>query len=282
MTTIRDVLAQARQRIKSPSASLDAQLLLCEVLHVERSHVIAYPERVLTAGEAAQYEGLVARRASGEPIAYILGRRAFYDREFRVTPAVLIPRPETEDLLQMALDIAAVRRIGAVVDVGTGSGALAVTFAAHHPNVAVYAVDISRDALAVARQNADAAGVTIRFMEGDLLEPLAACDVQVDVVMANLPYIAHDDLDSLEVSRFEPLLALDGGPDGLSLVRRLLDQSESVSRPGTELLLEIGADQGAAALALGSGHGAARIYKDLAGHDRILRVTLGDVPMDAR
>jgi release factor glutamine methyltransferase len=274
MTTLGYRLQNAKQRLMtvSPSASLDAQLLLGEVLQVNRAYVLAHPERELTPEEITAYETLIARRERGEPVAYILGRRAFYDREFKVTPAVLIPRPETEHLLELALEVGRTKPDLTAVDVGTGSGALAVTFAAHNPQARVLAVDISPDALKVAQENAQ--GVEITFLQGDLLQPLIEHNIGVDLVMANLPYIASDEVPQLEVSRYEPVLALDGGQDGLELVRRLLNQARLVCRPGAVLLLEIGADQGAAALDLAKDAAEAEIVKDYAGHDRILKLRL--------
>lgn len=280
MTTIEAAYQAARQHFSavSDSAGLDAHMLLGAVLGVERAYLLAHPQQVLTEAQAAQFSQYVERHAAGEPIAYILGRRAFYDRDFIVTPAVLIPRPETELLLERAL--ATVRRQprAAVVDVGTGSGALAVTLAAHHPQALVYAIDISPAALAVARQNAALHGVTERiiFLEGDLLSPLLERGEQVDVVMANLPYIASAAVPTLAVSRYEPTLALDGGGDGLALVRRLLSALPQVLQPGGLALLEIGADQGDAALKLGRGCcpqvSSAVIHQDYAGLDRILEL----------
>ncbi len=283
MTGIRDALAQAKQRIgpASDSASLDAQVLLCETLGVERAYLLAHPEATLTADQLERFDALVVRVAQGEPLPYVLGRRAFYDRELIVTPDVLIPRPETELLLERAL--VAARRWAApiVADIGTGSGALAVTLAAHAPTAQVYAVDVSPAALEVARRNADAQGVAkqIEFLQGDLLAPLIERAIQPDVVMANLPYIAADELPMLAVSRYEPHLALDGGPDGLALIRRLFDQLRGYSRPGMVLLLEIGARQGAAVLAEAAvlPLESATVFDDYAGLDRIVELRIADL-----
>lgn len=272
MTTIADALRSARARFEpvSDSASLDAHVLLAAALGVTRAHLLGYPEQVLTDAQVERFDGWVARHAAGEPVAYILGRRGFYDLEFEVTPDVLIPRPETELLLEQALAFAAGQPGLTAVDVGTGSGALAVTFAAHAPDATVYAVDISPAALAVAGRNAARNGVADRvtFLEGDLLSPLIERGVRVDLVMANLPYIAADEARALEVSRYEPMLALDGGPDGLDLVRRLLAQLPNAANPGALVLLEIGAGQGAATLALTGGRGT--LHQDYAGLDRIV------------
>lgn len=277
--TIRHALQDAARQIApaSDSASLDAQVLLAEVLGVNRAYLLAHGDEVLAAQQAAAYARLVQRRAGGEPVAYLLGRRAFYDRDLIVTPAVLIPRPETELLLEEALRFASQRPHLSAADIGTGSGALAVTFAAHMPQAAVYAIDISPQALEIARRNAEQQQVQVTFLEGDLLQPLIERGIKVDVLMANLPYIASGDLPGLAVSRYEPQLALDGGPDGLDLVRRLLVDVPQVCDEGTLVLLEIGADQGAAALALAQevvNPQQAAVLQDYAGLDRIIRLIL--------
>ncbi|HEX2622380.1 MAG TPA: peptide chain release factor N(5)-glutamine methyltransferase [Phototrophicaceae bacterium] len=276
---LSDILNQARQRLSvsdsiSPSASLDAQVLLAEVLQVNRAHLLAHPERLLTPDEITRYEIMIARREQGEPVAYILGRKPFYDREMIVTPAVLIPRPETELLLEWALEIARNHPVKTVVDVGTGSGALAVTFAALMSDCQVYAVDLSPAALAVARQNATRQQANITFLEGDLLQPLIDRQLKVDLVLANLPYITRDEVTALEVSRYEPVMALDGGSDGLDLVRRLLEQASAACQPQANLLLEIGADQGAAMRNLGREFALCEIRHDYAGLDRMVRLQL--------
>jgi release factor glutamine methyltransferase len=275
--TVQRALLAARQRIApaSESAAADAQFLLCEVLGVDRAFLLAHPEQRLTPEQQARFSQWVERCAAGEPLAYILGRRAFYDREFGVTPAVLIPRPETELLLEQALAFVRLKPAAVVVDVGTGSGALAVTLAVHCPSATVYAIDKSPAALAVARQNAEHYEISVNFFEGDLLMPLIEQRIRVDLIMANLPYIAHDALMALPVARYEPLLALDGGPDGLDLVRQLLAQAPSVFRPDGLILLEIGADQGAAARELArSAFPAAAIcvLNDYAGLERMVRI----------
>lgn len=274
-TSFAAALAEARQRIEpvSTSPGLDAQLLLAAVTGTNRAHVIAHRERILTEDQAARYDALVSRREKGEPVAYLLGQRAFYGRDFRVTPAVLIPRPETEHLLERALAIGA----ATAVDCGTGSGALAVTFAANRPSSHVYATDLSLEALAVAQQNAGLNHVAVEFLHGDLLDPLIHAGICVDLVMANLPYIASDELADLMVSRHEPRLALDGGADGLDLIRRLLDQCPAVCCPGATLLLEIGATQGPAVVDLAQDRlkpEQVTIHKDYAGHDRVVEIRL--------
>lgn len=277
MLTIQEALQIAKQQILSETASLDAQVLLAEVMAQDRAYLLAHPEHVLTDEQQEQFAAMLKRRLAGEPVAYILGRRAFYDREIAVAPGVLIPRPETELLLEQALEWVKMHPTATAVDVGTGSGALAVTLAALAPDAIIYATDISPQALMIARYNAYLQQTNVHFYEGNLLEPLIERDIRVDVIMANLPYIASDELPALEVSRYEPHLALDGGDDGLVLVRELLAQIPAVGNPGALILLEIGADQGAAALEVTQRAltpQSAEILKDYAGLDRIVKAVL--------
>jgi release factor glutamine methyltransferase len=277
-STIGTVLQQAKHQLAqvSSSASLDAQVLLAEITEMTRAQILAYPERELTPEQVMRYASLITRRAQGEPVAYLLGRKPFYDRELIVTPDVLIPRPETELLLEWALEVADAEGVKRVVDVGTGSGALAVTLAALRPALTVCATDISPAALAVAQRNAVAQGAKVIFFEGDLLLPLIERDIHVDLVLANLPYIARDEVPTLDVSRYEPVLALDGGADGLDLIRRLVTQAPKACTPGASLLLEIGADQGAALQAFDQLPQVenAQVRRDYAGLDRLARLRL--------
>lgn len=272
--TIRAALHGGRATLRSSDTpDLDAQVLLAHLLGVDRAFLFAHPERTLSDWECAAFLDANHRRAAGEPIAYITGAKGFYDIDLQVSPAVLIPRPETELLLEEALRLSEERPELIVADIGTGSGALAVTYARHRPQSKVYATEISRDALAIARGNAERNGVKPTFLEGDLAEPLIQRGIKIDLLMANLPYIASDELAALEVSRFEPRLALDGGIDGLALIRRLLTQIPAVCREGAFVLLEIGADQGEAVARLVREHLGARcdILPDYAGMDRIVR-----------
>lgn len=273
---IEAALSAARAQLSaSASAALDAQLLLMAALGVARAYLLAHGEVLLTAEQAAHYEQLVARAAQGEPIPYILGKRAFFDFELLVTPAVLIPRPETELLLEAALDFARENRVQRAVDVGTGSGALAVGLARHVPGARVFATEISSAALAVALRNAARYELPIDFMQGDLLAPLIERGLQVDLLLANLPYIPSAEVPTLAVSRYEPLPALDGGADGLDIIRRLLAQAPTVCRAGACLLLEIGAGQGdavAQAAWQALRPQSCAVLPDYAGHERIVRI----------
>lgn len=274
---IRDVLEHAYQQLAAIETNrLDAQLLLCHVLQVERPYLIAHDDRILADDEKAQFEALVARRATGEPIAYILGTKHFWDLEFEVSRTVLIPRPETEHLVEAALERVKDRSKFQAADIGTGSGAIAITVA-KHCNAVMHAIDFSREALAIAEKNASKNGVDIQFYEGSLAQPLIDNDVKVDLLMANLPYIPTSDLQELDVSKHEPVLALDGGEDGLDFIRELLLQVPDCCTEGALILLEIDRRQGQAVINFALEHLAPKetsVIKDLAGLDRIVRIQL--------
>lgn len=275
--TIGAALRAARLALaSSESADLDAQALLAYTLGVDRAFLFAHAEVSLSDSQSAAFGAAVARRAAGEPMAYIRGLQGFYDIDLLVTPAVLVPRPETELLLEEALRLTAKKPGATVADIGTGSGALALSFARQRPQANVYATEISAAALRIARGNAERIGIDILMLEGDLAQPLIARGIQVNLLMANLPYIASDELGTLEVSRYEPRLALDGGRDGLELIRRLLLQIPAVCHPGAQVLLEIGAEQGKAVSRLVADRLGARcdILPDYAGLDRIARFRL--------
>lgn len=275
-------LAWARDQWRGQESAepLDAEVLLAHVLDRPRAALLAHPEAPLAPEQAAQFAALVERRAAGTPIAYLIGRHPFYDRDLLVTPDVLIPRPETEHLVEAALDWARGRGALRVADIGTGSGAIAVTLAAHLPDARVHAVDCSLAALDVARQNAKRAWVIDRvtFVQGDLLAPLLDSNLRLDLIAANLPYIPTTDLAALDVARHEPVLALDGGPDGLDAIRRLLAQAPGALAEHGLILMEIGAGQGEAVAALARKQfpsAAIAVLRDYAGHDRVVRVERG-------
>lgn len=250
---------------------LEARLLLN---HLEPSlthaRIVAHPDQPLSAAVYRQYLELVRRRQAGEPVAYLLGVREFYGRPFRVGPDVLIPRPETEHLVEAAL-----AHLGdepaAVLDLGCGSGAIAVTLALEAPQAAVSAVDLSEGALAVARGNAEALGASVRFFCGSWYEPLPVAE-RFPVIVSNPPYIAAGDrhLSQGDV-RFEPQLALTDGDDGLSCLRAIAAGAPACLTPGGWLLVEHGYDQGAAVRALMTAHGFYQVttLADLAGNDRV-------------
>lgn len=256
-----------------PEAALIARLLLQHALGVGHAYLLAHADDALPAPATAVYEALLARAACAEPLPYIIGRAPFRHLELEVTPAVLIPRPETELLVEAALRWGAGRTGLRAVDVGTGSGCIAVSLAVERPDWQVSAVDCSPAALAVARRNAQRYRAGVDFLEGDLLAPVAQ---PVDLIAANLPYIADDEWRDLDdgVKLHEPVLALRGGPDGLDPLRRLLQQAVHRLRPGGALFLEIGRRQGATtAAAVRGAFPTMRVdlLTDWSGHDRLVR-----------
>jgi len=271
--TVGDTLQQAIRAMMGLSGSprLDAQLILGHVLDKPREYLIAHPEYVLTDVEQHTFDKLLTLRTKGMPVAYILGSRPFFDRTFILTPHVLIPRPETEHIVEATLEWAKGRGPLRIIDVGTGSGAIAVTVAAHLPDAQVIAADVSHSALMVARENG-ADLTNIRYVQADLLLPFRG---PLDVVCANLPYIATGGINMLEVAKFEPHVALDGGFDGMNLIRRMLDQAPGrLATPGL-ILIEIATDQNEAVIALSQAafpQAAVSIIKDYAGLDRVVRV----------
>ncbi|HEX3049079.1 MAG TPA: peptide chain release factor N(5)-glutamine methyltransferase [Aggregatilineaceae bacterium] len=286
MERVDQALAWARTVLAGASDSgpdadlLDATLLLMHIMGVSRAALATHPEMPLTAEQAAEFRRRLDDLARGVPLAYVTGTRAFFDRDFRVTPAVLVPRPETEHLIEAAMEWARGRQRLRVVDVGTGSGAIAVTLAAKLPDARVWAVDMSADALKVARGNADRYGLgeRITFWQGDLLEPLIKVEQQIDLIAANLPYIAADELQTLTVALYEPRLALDGGADGLDVIRRLIEQAPRVLAADGLMVLEIGAGQGERVRELAAAVFPAarvRVIHDYAGHDRVVTVNGG-------
>jgi release factor glutamine methyltransferase len=259
------------------SPELDAQVMLAAVTGMSRSTILAFPERELTPRQAASYAAMVARRLAHEPVAYLIGHREFMGLDLLVDPRVLIPRPETELLVEEALAETARRftagTVPIVADIGTGSGAIALSLAIHEPRLSfVYAVDVSADALSLARANASRLGIAdrIAFLEGDLFDALPE---PLDLLLANLPYVAPADEPLLptDVSRYEPRIALYGDEDGLGHLRRLLRQAPVHLKPGATLILEYGYNQQAdvEALAGASFPGSARRFgNDYAGWSR--------------
>jgi release factor glutamine methyltransferase len=226
-------------------ARRDAELLLRHLLQHERAALLARWNERLHEDEAAEYVAFLERRHKGEPIQYITGEASFYGLTFHVTPAVLIPRPETEHLVEKVIALCRGVERPRIVDVGAGSGAIAVALAHELPQAQVTATDISVEALAIAKENAKRNNVTerVRFLQGDLLAPIAA--ERFDVVASNPPYVSSGDRASLdvEVRDYEPETALFAGPDGLAVYRRLIPQAAGVLVPGGHIVLEIGYDQ---------------------------------------
>jgi release factor glutamine methyltransferase len=254
---------------------LDAELLVAHVLSLPRLQLYVQFERVLTPEELAALRDMIKRRQAGESIAYLTGRKEFWKFELAVDARVLVPRPDTETLVEEAL-----ARLGEpgevparIADVGTGSGALAITLAKVRAAAAVvFAADISAGALDVARANAERLGAAVTFVEGDLGAPLAA-HAPFTLIVANLPYIPSGELASLPAEvRGEPTLALDGGADGLDLVRRLVAEATDLLAPRGVLALEIGAGQAASTRALleAAAFTDVQTRNDLAGVERVV------------
>jgi len=263
------------------SPRLDVELLLAHVLGTSRTGLQLVWDRCLAPEEIRALTALVRRRAAREPLAYLTGRRPFYDLELYVAPGALVPRPETEALVEEVLAWARDRRGPLrIADVGTGSGALAVTLARHLPGATVVATDLSAEALAVAARNVAryALDGRVTLLRTDLLAGVAG---PLDAVVSNPPYVPSGRLGELapEIRDHEPREALDGGPDGLDVIRRLLPQAARRLGAGGLLVVEIDETQGAAAAALA--HDAlpgadVAVLPDLAGLDRVLRVSLPD------
>ena len=280
-TTIASLLAKTKTFLAGrqiASAQLDAQVLLAHVLGVDRMSRFMQSDRPLSETEIAQYRDLVVRRGKGEPVAYLVGSRGFWTLDLKVDSRVLIPRPETERIVEAVLEFvgnAAEEREWKVVDVGTGSGALAVALASELDAATVVALDISQDALDLATENAVAAGVKSRFhaIRGNLLEPLVRKGSKADVIVSNPPYIPESDRDSLmrDVRDFEPALALFSGGDGLDLIRTLIPQAAQTLQPEGLFAMEFGMGQHDTILQLAQKHFAkAAILRDLSRVPRVL------------
>jgi len=289
MATIGELLVAAIERLRaagSESPRLDAELLLARAVGIDRVGVIAHSDAPVGPEAAARFAADVDRRATGEPVAYIRGTKEFHGIALVVDARALIPRPETELLVELAEREVLARLAGGsravrVADVGTGSGAIAIALAASLrrrralQGIDILATDSSPDALALAKENAAAHGLfdAIRFVEADLVPAYLGA---FDLVLANLPYIPSSVVDGLGGSvRFEPRAALDGGPDGLAVIRRLLAQLPGALLPGGVAFLEIGADQaetGPAAVAAIAPRMRSTILPDLAGRPRVMRV----------
>jgi len=261
-----------------PSARLDAEVLLAHVLGWNRARLYARPECALTTAQQHEFSAAIERRQLHEPVPYIVGHREFYRLDFLVDRRVLIPRPETELLVEKALDAAVRQEMGKgrpiVADIGAGSGIVAVSLAVNLPRATVYAADASPDALVVTATNAARHGVASRvhLLLGDLLQPLPQ---RVHLIVANLPYVAAGQLASLapDVMEYEPLTALDGGADGLQHIRRLLAQAGQWLLPHGTIMMEIGAEQGPEVVALGQRHfptAQVELFRDHAGLDRVV------------
>ncbi|HEY4120553.1 MAG TPA: peptide chain release factor N(5)-glutamine methyltransferase [Byssovorax sp.] len=286
--TIRRVVAWASDDLKkrgATSARLDVELLLAEVLRSNRVQLIVDADRPLAKEELAAYRALHTRRRAGEPVAYLLGRREFYGRSFRVDRRVLVPRPDTETLVEEAL--ARTQRLclsARVLDLCTGSGCVAISIARERPTMRVLGADVSRDALVVARENGIRLGaVNAAFVDGDLF---AALDGQpphrrtFELITANPPYIPAGDVAGLvpDIRDFEPRVALTPGPSGLEIAARIVADAPRHLTKGGALALEVGAGQApdVAALLRDAGFVDVRATKDLGGHERVVSGALAE------
>ena len=277
--TIRAVLAAAAERLSavSETARADAEILLAHSLDRPRSYLLAWPDRAPEPAAVERFERLVARRTAGEPVAYLTGVREFWSMPLAVTPDTLIPRPDTETLVELALDRLAGQGGGRVADLGTGSGAIALAIARERPDLQLVATDASAAALSVARRNARELGIAnVAFLRGHWCDPLQ--ENAFRMVVSNPPYIAPGDphLDRGDL-RFEPASALVAADDGLADLRAIAREARRVLQPGGELLLEHGYDQAEAVAALLDAEG----YLDIAGHTDLagqMRVTRGVRP----
>lgn len=280
MTTPRDALTRARQRIEdlgSDEAALEAELLLMHALGIDRTRLYARLQEPLDAGDDDAFEALLQRRLAHEPVAYITGHREFFGLDFEVSHAALIPRPETETMVELALAFA--REHGGdvtIADIGTGAGTIAISLARELANARIITTDVSQKALELARRNAKRLGVSERidFRPGDLLSPLES---PVDILAANLPYVTTGQWQAMppEIREHEPRSALDGGADGLDAIRRLLSDAPGYLAANGALFCEIGDWQGKAVRDLAAKafpHARIQVHPDLAGRDRVLAV----------
>jgi release factor glutamine methyltransferase len=274
--SLKQALSRARGILAEKDiedAPLEGELLLRHLLGIDRAQLYLDLDRELNPKEDEAFRQLLERRLSGEPSAYITGRREFYGLDFYVDPRVLIPRPESELLVEEALRLAQEHPISTIAEVGTGSGAIAISLALELPEPKIYATDISGPALEVARLNCQKHGVTdkVYLLHGDMLEPLPE---PVELIIANLPYVRRSELAE---KRFEPLLALDGGSDGMEKIRQLCRQVGDKLCPGGSLLLEIGQGQGREVSKLLSGlfpRAKIEFTPDLGGIERVVRLSL--------
>ncbi|GJM42480.1 MAG: release factor glutamine methyltransferase [Ardenticatenaceae bacterium] len=280
--TIQEALAYGRSQLtpSSPTPQLDARLLLEHLLDVPHSYLIVHDNQRLTDEQSSSYQQLITRATQSEPIPYIIGYAPFFDFDLHVAPGVLIPRPETEQLVELAVAWAKSQEPKhqlTAVDVGTGSGCIAIALARFLPHLQVTAVDISSKALAIAKQNGTRlAPERITFRQSNLLDSV---DAPLNLIVANLPYVTSGEWQSLAdgVKLHEPALALDGGADGLDLIRMLLQQAVAkLHRPGA-IFLEIGWQQGDMAQQAAQTYfpeAKIAVLPDFAGHDRIVKIVI--------
>jgi release factor glutamine methyltransferase len=277
LSGIREILQRDIPRISAAleldlsTARIEVQSLLQYVLQVPRSYLLAHPELIPDAKQLASYNTLLNRRLQGEPVAYLLGEREFFGLNFKVTPATLIPRCDTELLVELALQRLSQDKVFRVLDLGTGSGAIALSIAHARPDIEVTAVDASKDALQVARENAQRLGIAnVNFLQSDWFSALDG--QRFDLIVSNPPYIAAGDVHLTQGDvRFEPMSALASGTDGLDDIRRIVSQAGDFLEKGAWLLLEHGYDQAVQVREILRQKKIKELFskKDIAGIDRV-------------
>lgn len=278
MITLKELIIEGREAFAeiSETAALDTELLVCHVLGITKLDILMEPNRVIEPEKAKALRKLYKRRAEGFPVQYLIGTEGFMGLEFNVTPSVLIPRPDTELLVEKIIELADNRKGMRILDIGTGSGAITISLAYYLKTAQVETVDISSDATAVARGNAEKNGVSERvtFLNGDVFEPVAEGTLY-DVIVSNPPYIPSDDIDDLqiEVAVHEPRLALDGGLDGYDFYRRIIEEAPAYLNEEGILAFETGHDQARTIAELMERNGSYErlsIHKDLNGIERVV------------
>ena len=261
-----------------------AEILLAHVLHCARIDLYLRYDQPLNQVELSQFRTLIQRRSQREPVAYIVGQREFWSLAFKVTPDVLIPRPETERLVEIILEQYGPETRLDLLDLGVGSGAISVALSTERPGWRIWATDVSPQALAVAQGNAryHGRGDQIRLFAGNWFAPISERGVLFDIIVSNPPYISSVDMLTLEpeVRQYEPVLALDGGQQGTTCLGHLIDAAPAYLKPGGQLFLEIGFDQGPAVTELGQAGDAwdkVAIHKDYGHRDRVARLVKGEI-----
>lgn len=278
--TLTEALDWARTELAATTETpaLDAEVLLTHVSQRQRSYLRAWPEHRLSSDQTETFRQLVIRRREGVPIAYLTGEREFWSRSFKVSPGVLIPRPETELLIELALERVPKNRHVKILDLGTGSGIIAITVALERPEAFITAIDASPLALGIAQENITRLGANrVRLLAGDWFHPLPSGE-QYDLILSNPPYIAENDPHlSQHGLPYEPTLALTAGPDGLDALRIITDRARNHLKPGGTLLFEHGFDQAQATYSLLDTKGYHQItqHQDLQGHYRATMARYG-------
>lgn len=280
MITIEKILKQSEKRLSSSTSSrIDVEILLAELLKTNRTYLYTHSERTLNDNEQRNFENLLARRLQGEPVAYIVGHKSFWSFDLIVTKDTLIPRPETELLVELTLELLPKNSALKIADLGTGTGAIALALACERPQWKISATDQSVAALKIAQKNAKnilPANIIMRFYQGIWCAALPHKDY--DAIVSNPPYLANDDphLQQGDI-QFEPKYALQSGTDGLSDIRKIIHQARDYLKPGGWLIVEHGYDQGddVTQLLLAAGYIAVNDHRDLGGH---YRVAVGQLP----